>query len=356
MSLVFGIPNIVIRPETALSFNNHTLDATADDLGFVFQMPEDATITTVGWRQGTLTGTPGTLRVGIQGVGAAGLNDGTYLASGNGYVDITSWSSGNDGLFVTGTLGSSVTLTRGQLVCLYFKPQATGTWDASNKVTITTWATGNQRRFNLPYAIQNGVLQTSFDDEVFMLRSSSKTYGQPWQNLTSATINSTTTPDEIGMAFTLPSTWGSTYTIRGARIGVNLGTSNAQFEMRLYNGTTLLQNVAIDTDQVYRFSQNTYEFFFNESTLSTLDYGSEYIVSLQCTNANNIQPVYTVFPTDTDKSAVSNATLKYVSRTDAGSWSETTGRLPAFEILLDSTSVAAGGLLTHPGTAGGMRG
>ena len=360
MSNLALFPYYGFRPDSTITFNTVTLNANTNDFGIVFQMPEAATITTIGWRQGTLTGTPGTLRVGLQGVSATtGLQNGTYLGGATNYVDYTGWAAGNNNTFITHTLPSSVSLTRGQLVCLYLDPQAVGTWNASNNVTVTHSIASDGRRFNRPYYFSNAAIQTSFDDEVYLLRSSTNTYGNPVQSFTSAALTNATNPDEIGLAFTLGSTLFSTYTVAGARVTGAITGAGGTLEVRLNNNTTVLQTAAVDTDQIYRFATNTFEFWFTNSSLTTLNTGTEYILSLKATSAtaNAASVTYGTYPTSGDISAISNQTVRYAERQGTGAWSFTnTTRLPVIELILNSTAFTGGGLLVHPGTAGGMRG
>jgi hypothetical protein len=362
MSTFIEFPTSGFRPDTNPSFSTYILDANADDLGFVFQMPEAATITSIGWRQGTLTGTPGTLRVGLQGVSATtGRQDGTYLGGATNYVDYTSWAAGNNNTFIVHTLPSSVSLTRGQLVCLYLDPQAVGTWNASNNVTVAGQLSGDGRRFNRPYTIQNAAIATSFDDEIFLLRSSSKTYGNPIQTQTTVALTNATNPDEIGLAFTISSTQFSTFEVAGIRAGINIGAAGGTFDFRINNNTTVLQQLSFDTDQAYRFAQNTWEVYFNETTLSTLNTGTEYIASIKATSAtaSACQPSYITMPTANDITAYSTETIRWAERQGTGSWSFTNStRLPWIQLLIKSTAFTSGsgGLLVHPGMGGGMRG
>lgn len=362
MSNLFLFPGRGWIAGTTPSFGTQTLNATTNDFGIVFQMPEAATITTIGWRQGTLTGTPGTLRVGLQGVSTTtGLQNGTYIGGATNYVDYNSWAAGNNNTFITHTLPSSVSLTQGQLVCLYLKPQAVGTWNGTNQVTVTQNLNDIRNGICRPYSIVNGAISSSFQDEVFLVRSSTKTYGNPVQSINTASLTTATNPDEVGLAFTIGSTYFSTYQVAGVRIVNGINASNAAGNIVLYNNTTALQTLSVDTDQVYRFGANSYEMYFTDSTLATLNTGTEYILGQKATTtvASAWQPLYWTLPTSGDISAFSTETIRYGQRQGTGAWSFTNDtRLPAVELLIRSTAYSGGGggLLVHPGTAGGMRG
>lgn len=362
MSTALMFPPYEVLGLGTIGFGTITLNATTNDFGVVFQMPEAATITTIGWRQGTLTGTPGTLRVGLQGVSATtGANDGTYLGGSTNYVDYTGWSAGNNNLFVTHTLPTSVSLTQGQLVCLFLKPQAVGTWNASNNVTVTSNTTDYRKGLNRPYHIQNGAPSADFQQKVFLLRSSTKTYGSPIETFVTPTLTNTSNPDEVGLAFTLGSSLFSTYQVAGVRFINNIASAGSgnTFNVVLYNNTTALQTVSFDTDQATRFASNGYEVYFTDTTLATLNTGTEYILGQKATSAGttSCRPLYLTAPTNGDLTAFTNQTIRYAERQTTGSWSFTNNtRLPAVSLIIKSTAfTGSGGMIVHPGMAGGMR-
>lgn len=345
------------------AYVTQTLNATTQDFGFVFAMPEAATITTIGWRQGTQTGTPGTLRVGLQGVSATtGRNDGTYLGGASNFVDYTGWSTANNNTFITHTLPTSVSLTRGQLVCLYAKPQAVGTWNGTNNVTVCMQLSDVRKGILRPYYIFNGAIESDagFGDEVYLLRSSTKTYGFPVLSPQETALTTATNPDEVGLAFTISNTNFSTYQIAGMRIANNSTTSGSSFICRISQDTTVLQTITIDSDQIRRFGRNTFDVYFQDTTLATLNTGTEYIASIKAGGATGTAtvPQYFSLPTSGDITAFSSETIRYASRQGTGAWSFASNtRLPIIEVFLKSTAfTSGGGLLVHPGTAGGMRG
>jgi hypothetical protein len=367
MSSFFEFPSHGFRigPNANPAFTSTQLQTASTEFVTYFIIPEAATITTVGWRQNGLTGTPGTLRVGLQGVSATnGQNDGTWLGGTTNYVDYTGWSTGNNALFVTHTLPSSVTTTRGQFIALVLRSQS-GTWDASNRVQISRFLNGygasggTGRIFSPPYTSGSGTIDNGGNDEVFLVRSSSKTYGNPYQSLFSFAATNTSNPDEIGLAFTMPSTGFSTYEIIGCRFPLATTTAGGTFDVTLYNNTTVLQQITIDTDQLARTTVGPSEYYFDETTLSTLNSGTEYILGLKATSTVTASMNYIIMPTANDITAYSNQTIRYCERQTTGAWSFTNDtRLPLITLLVRSTAFTggSGGMIVHPGMAGGMRG
>jgi len=347
------------------TYVTQTLNATTQDFGFVFQMPEAATITSIGWRQGTLTGTPGTLRVGLQGVSTTtGRQDGTYLGGASNYVDYTGWAAGNNNTFIVHTLPTAVSLTRGQLLCIYAKPQAVGTWNASNQVTVCMQLSDVRVGITRPYFFFNATVDNSagYGDEVFLLRSSTKTYGYPVQSFAELTMTTGTNPDEIGLAFTVGTDKFSTYQISGMRVANNSTTAGSSFICRISQNTTVLQTITVDSDQIRRAGRNSLDIYFDDTTLATLNTGTEYIASLKAGGAsgNATTAQYMVMPTNGDLTAFSTETIRWAQRQGTGAWSFTNDtRLPVLEVFLKSTAFTgggSGGMIVHPGMAGGMRG
>jgi hypothetical protein len=335
-------------------------DATTDMFGWVFQAEEDVTVTQVAINFAIKTGSPGTLRVGFQGVNTSdGLNDGTWQS----YVDVA-MSGITFGQFTFVTLDTTQTLTRGQLIAIVGQP-ISGTWDASNKITVTL-GMGNGFPFqSLPYAINNLTGTTSKNTTISYwnigYRSSTKTYGWPFRVEANNSYNSTTSPDETGMRFTLPAKWGKKFTLLGLHANHRfIDGGGGTFNMNLYDAnTTLITQKAFDTDQVYvpttgTNRESTYLFYFTDSTLTELSYGTTYIIAFEYTNAVNSNPYR--LRTDgvaTDFSAITDGTLEYVTRKDTGAWTTTTTQVPCWQLIIRDTS---GGFIGHPGMSGGMRG
>jgi len=336
---------------------------TPSRYGFLFIAPEAFTCTSIGIRQGTLTGTPGTMRIGMQGVNTSGAPNGTYLATVSGgaataYVDYTSWSTANNSKFIFVTLPTGgVSLTRGQIVYVTVQCQ-TGTWDASNNVTVTTdWNSPHGKMEKTGRKASDGSLQNNDGGSPFCLRSSTLTYGYPIETAANTqSINLNSTPDEIGLAFTIPNTYPINMAVRGVTFWLSRnGNGSAKFI--LYEGTTVLQDVTIDMD-ISNGDYGAHTIYFDEATLSTLSTNTEYVIAVQPTDTTNQGIAYVTMPADTDISAFTDWTMKYYTRTNGGSWSQTTGRFPCVQLIFDTvgSSGSSGGLIVHPGMTGGMRG
>lgn len=318
----------------------HTLDATTDQFELHFQAVEAATITTVVVRVNAITGTAGTARVGIQGSSATtGAASGTWLGATNtGYADISSYGSAGACLAVT--LGESVTVARGDTFCIVVDP-ISGTWDASNSIALTYSAVGGLQQ-RIPYAILNGT-KTATVIGIGGYRSDSKSYGNIVETITNVAPTTATTPDEIALKWSLPSLCSS-YQVVGARISASW-TAGRTFTMRLFDsdGTTVLQSVDRDTDQGIA-GQGTHDFYFDETTLSTLSPGTSYRLSFLPAASSSTASVATwACPTSGDVEGMTGGGASYSTRTDAGSWTDTDTQMPCFQVLISDMTVAGGG-------------
>lgn len=329
-----------------------TIDATSDEVSWVFRAKSALTITTVLVRIASITGTPGTARIGIQSVSATtGAPTGTWLGgTATGYATVTSY--GTAATFLACTLAESVTVTRGQRFAVVIDPQATGTWDASNLITVTySVSGGNMTR--MPYAVINGT-KTATTLGCVAVRTASESIGYPIETFpTAITPTTATSPDEIGMKFAMGAHC-STYKVCGARISANW-TADRTFTLRLYDsdGTTALQSVDIDTSEAIA-GQGTHDFFFDEIDLSTLTAGTSYrLAILAAATGAGAFTTWTV-PTAGDMGAITPEVYMYTHRTDAGGWTDVSTQALCMQPLVSDMSVNTGGLLRHPGMAGGM--
>lgn len=343
--------------------NVHRLDATADEFAVIMYAEEGCTITNVAWLQGDTsdpsTASPGTLRIGLQSVGTDGLPTGTWLASGNGYVDKSTWSNGDDGLYITSTLGSSVTLSRGDAFAIVLKPQATGTWGASNWADIGYFAT-QDTLISTPYVVTNGSKINTGRTPNTIVRSSSRTYGYPYQTVGFWNIDSDVAGqanDEVGIKFSLPSSMCDTYKISGIMLFTDMAIGSS-FAIKLFEGTnrTALQSVTIDSDVSGTASGNGQNFFyFDESTLSSLSAGTTYRLMIEALSTTAAGPIrYVDLATSGDMTAYigTQATLEWTEWTGT-SYTDTATRIPNLSLIISDVTEPSGGGGAYP-IFGGM--
>lgn len=348
------------------ALTSFTLDATTDQMGVVMYAPEDCTITNVQWIHSSYAGSPGTLRIGLQSVSATtGVATGTWLAGGNGYVDKTTYNTVDNNVYQTATLGTSVTLSRGECFAIVLDPLS-GTWDASNNVTVGYQINQYEVVSLTPYLLVNNARTTTARQGNFIARSSTKAYGEPLESYTNWGIENDILGqnDDGGVKFMIPNTVCSTYQVAGIRIFMD-AINASTFTISLYEGTnrTVMQTIAIDSDQMGTSGllQGYHTLYFDDSTLDALTAGTTYRLMIEATSTSSAGTLRL--------SKVGNTTnmTALVPSTHTYHWTEWNGSsyvdsddvFPNIQLIItDITppSGSSGGLLVHPGMAGGMRG
>ncbi len=351
----FSYPDIPVPNGGTPAFQTHTLDATTDSLAIVFRAEDAMTVTSVSFRQGTVTGSPDALRVGIQGVDATtGAANGTWNGGLTNYASLTI-VTGNNNSFVTATLPSSINLTRGEVAALVLQPVSGGGggagWDAGDFMTVSRTLANVAYGHRGPYAVDNGTKSTN-QNPIFKINTSARSYGCPIETITSRSNNTGSTPDEWGMYFRIPSGVCSTYKIQGVRIGGAM--SAGDWRLRLYDtdGTTVLQEVIVDKDEVSMGTVYPSQIFWEDATLATLNAGSYYRIAFAPTTATNTGAVYAW---DLDSAADricflgGAADVSATERTNAGAWTETDTRLWAMQaLIIDMTAPTGGSTAANP--------
>jgi hypothetical protein len=348
LKTTINFAKILYNDAGALGFTNFTIDGTTDEAALVFQTEDPITITRVGFRVATITGSPGDLTISLQSLGATTGDPGGLLGSASVTVAATSLTAGQ---FNWVTLDASYAAGR-EFMAIKIDPTA-GTWDASNLVILSLALTGYDGRPGMPYASQapSGVYARVAGYPIFAYSSASKVYGHPIDAVANTSYDSGATPDELGMLFTLPSTWGSTYKIKGVRILIGKPVNATQsWIVTLYTGTTALQSVTIDSEHYGTTSGGSgyrlYEAYFTENPLSTLSFGSPYRIAIapQGGTGDVTIPEFTVRSATDMQAFPLEENAYFAGRVDAGAWSNdlTTKRI-FMELFLDDITGASGG-------------
>lgn len=351
-------PDIPMPSSAAIAYSTGNIDGSSDFQGWVCKAEEDMTITRVGFKQTSRTGTSAkTLRVGICYIdNTTGFPattpvwaDGTFSGSaGTAYADIDPLTTSLTA-FTEVTLTTSISIQKGTIFGILCDP-TTGTWAASTNLIAVVRGTNNQSPYiRFPYGFE--ITSTTFAYvntacPIFYYGSSTRKYGYPLEAFTGVNIGNGSTPDEIGMYFRIPAAVCSTYTVRGLRIGGALGSGD--FDVLLYdtNGSTVLHTVAVDSNIMHNGNAAQYDILFNDDVLSTLTAGSYYRAVVRPSTATTIGSIqYMSFPTATDKLAFlgDEADVQYTSRVDAGAWTQDTAKLWTMQLLISDMTAPTGG-------------
>lgn len=284
-------------------------------------------------------------------------------AAGTAYQDFNATTDITVSTFNEAVLTTPVTITKGSIFAILVDPTV-GTWDTTNLINTVRGVNNAFPYIRFPYGFE--VTTATFAAvntaaPIFYYKSSTATYGYPIQTIVGVNNNSGSTPDEYGMYFRMPTGTCTTYKVEGMRLGYVPGIQD--FDVLLYDtdGSTVLHSVTVDGNIMHTGNGAAFDFLFPQTTLATLTAGSYYrlVVRPATTTAmGSIQ--YMTFPSSADKGAIlGNADdVQYTSRTNAGAWTEATDRLWTMQALISDMTVAggSGGVKTHPGMTGGMRG
>lgn len=366
MQSAFYHPDSLIYSANVITtFSSLRLTDPTFCFGWMINPEEDATVLSVLAYTRSRSGTPGILRIGFQGCDpTTGLNDGIWQS----YVDVNPMSVTGIPGFLTYTLNFPQYVYRGKTICIFVQPMS-GSWTGANQMEFVYGLTNAYPGTHLPYLIgRNGTtggqivrLTTGFPALLYGYRSATKTYGYPFYPTQSSAFNMNTTPDEIGMRFTLPSAWGRTFTLLGITANHRFPTGgSATWNLNLYDSdSNLLAQNSFDADRVYvpvpgTNAEGTYQMMFDARTLPDLTYGQTYTVAIQSTNTVNQNALYLLAAQANDYTALTDATLEYVQRSDLGAWTKPSSLfMPNWQLNIYDTD---GGRIRYSGMTGGMRG
>jgi hypothetical protein len=339
---------------TAPSVSLFVLNALTDAINTVFVVPEAGTYTSITIRQGVVTGTPGVVRVSVQGINSTGSADGTILSSGNAFADYTP-ISGNNNQVVVLTLTSPITFAENDQVMVVIAPNS-GTWDVSNNCSFTSRVNSLFPLTRFPYAIEidGGVATRLQVPGVCGFRDSTRSIGNSFTT-TAATSNfsSTSSPDEHGGSFRFPAEMGNSVVISAISLYTRYVTAGGTCDIVFYQGTTEIYSFSVDLDR----TQNTTEGIFKIPlpVPLTVNTATTYIVAMRAVSTFQVSLRYFDFLSAEDAQATNFLNSTWYQRTNLGAWTEITTRV-AF-MSLHITGIASSSSIKTPlGMNGGMRG
>jgi len=343
---------------------NPEVRALSDYVSVITIAEEDAVIDRVTGYVDVLTGSAGTVRVGIQSVNTTtGLPSGTWLGYGDFAMNGTNFPNFSTKQW---TLSTTATITRGQYYAIVIFALS-GTFDNSNKVRFyTVRGTGVGPAFlTFPYTynIDNGVASgksTTATIPNFGCGTSTRQYGIGTSGATQASWNSSSSPNQRGMKFKLPPSLCTTFKVAGVRMAVGPTNASSTWDLNLYDSSnTVLQNRSYNNLEAYNTNSLLMrEYYFDEATLSALSPNTDYRIAVQATNANGCMSyVELAGAYDCSSAFIPDGTFHLTTRTTTGAWTDTTTAWMPMQLIIDDfTASASGGMVVHPGMSGGMRG
>jgi hypothetical protein len=378
-----GSPMPVIQGSSATGAASTLADADGEGVAMVYRFDPAGTsdtITHVGFRQGTTTGTPAanSYEVMIQGVGADGLNDGTDLGGVSPTLTTFTPLSANANTLQWIALGNALAVNRDVAICPMVRANANIT--ASNNIQIQhTWTTVGRQ--TLPYVLTNTA--AAFAKVANMVpslavKSATAVYGYPILTVAGVADYGSTT--EAGFWFNIPTNFCSTFKVVGVEfMADDPPTGTSTHIITLYSnplsGTVTIQqqSAAWDVDQTAVVNNTIHLLratFDTSYTLPALNAGEDYVLGFATTTASagGLYYLETGAAGDMDafdggqKFALTSRTLtSYPPDTDTASFVAVTAtRRPWVSLILSDLTAPAGsgggGMIVHPGMTGGFRG
>jgi len=330
-----------------------TIDAAGEKVGFLLQAPKTGNIRKVGWMTQTVT-TGDTVDVRIETI-ASSVPSGTLWATNTNGSQVVANTDDNV-MFLT-TLTADASVTQGDFIAVVIANGAgggnlnirtSGNWTdfaagwPKSMLYTTSWSTSNSGPPAVYFEYSDGsVVGTGMSTPVVTVSGNN-------------TINSSSTPDEVGNLFSIP------FPAKVVGVRVTVDPDDEAFDVVLYDsdGTTILSSLSADGDVVQGLTTTNavvaYLYFTASSNISA---NTNYrIVYKPTTTTNHTWFNFTSTAAALDAYPMGNECYQ-TSRTDGGAWSDdTTKRVMIYPLFSGFDDGVGGGLKTHPGMGGGMRG
>lgn len=329
---------------SGLAITNQVLAVSLPRYAVMFSMPRAETITHLGYRQGVTTGTPGTnnFRATLMDLDSSGLPNADIGSTATTFTP----TGGDDGTWKWITLANSYAATRGQYLASVFD-----TVSADNSHNISIWQYDTQFYTNgLPYyATHNGSawskVSTTARAPIWGLKcSSGNVYGTPVASSTTSTTN--TSGNRVAAKFTLPAGWGSTFKVLGFRVRTTAPQASGTFGVGIWNAAGTLLQGATGYDSDYSASPSApnlnLTYYFTDTTLATLDFGTAYYIGLQSAGTHVRMSTFDLAASG-DAVALPLGGNVCLSTWNGSAWSDTATAIPAIDLILDDITEPSGG-------------
>jgi hypothetical protein len=328
--IAVGFPFAVF---STISVATVSLNDADNAVGTVFFAPKDGTVDRVGFFVPLMAGSPPAYNVGLVTVGADGYPTST-AAAGSALASFTPVSAGWQWV----TLPTAGVVSRGQAVAVHIWPGSVAP-DSSNYISVCRgsftegpFSVYSTSSFLPTYGAT--LMALSYDDgDVCGYALSSHDVG--------LTVTASTTPDEIGVKFSLP--FDATLVGVLPRFNRSALGSAAQVQLKVYDaGGTLLDSLDIvDKDYLDAAEAVTLPVANVPLTKDTV-YRLTFLATV---STNGAIPYYKfVFESAAAKAYVPWASnFMFTERADGGVWTDTELGLAPWVLLLDVDFAEIGG-------------
>lgn len=323
-----------------------TLDASDEKLAFIFQAPKTGNITKLHFRTSTVA-TGATVDVRLETVDpATGFPTGTLKAANANAAQVIADSDDNKWFAVTLTAACAV--NAGDILAFVVAAPGSGTFN----INITHRTTN--RMWNIttfPYSATYAAAAWSKNNSAFLHFGVEYDTGiveipgvLPTNELGSATMRTSSTPDEIGNMINLP----FKCRVAGVFIGGYVSNAVCNFTIKLYDsdGSTVLKSISIEADVLAGASSNDYQqrYFFDAPI--TLQPNTNYRLTILPTTDTQWVHLLYLGNTLNDALIVNGlpcSGLQKTSRSDDGAWTQDNDYKMSIGFLIDQLDDGAGG-------------
>lgn len=361
----FGSP-LSVEFATMASIPNFTgtlADANGEGVGLFYRFDctgTTDTITHIGYRKGSVTGTPAanSYEVMLCGVDSTGLPNLTDL--GGGSPTLTTFTpSTTPNIWQWVALGNSYVMNRDEPFFAIVRANSSIT--ASNNMSIISGANLTSIRAGVPYCVTNTgswAKQPTYWGPLIAVKSANAVYGYPMLNISNDSYGSTT---ELGMWFNIPSNFCSTFKIVGVEADISGPATGANTHVcTLYSspfGTPVIQAQSNITDVDYiatAATRRVVRWSFDDAySLPSLSAGTDYVIGFATTAAAaGVLNSFTVDAADDWRAYSGDRQFAYTSRTltsyppdtDTGSFAAVTAtRRPIVQLIISDLTAPVGG-------------
>jgi hypothetical protein len=297
------------------AFDNHLIDADGEKVAVIFRAPKTGTLDRFEFRLGAVTQAPASgLKCSFQNIAlATGHPDEVVDENATVTAGLTANTWVNPGSFSAGRA-----VTRGDLVAAVIEFATFGAGDSLQISIFTASSFTAPTSVAYPDHKTAGAWAKQTDrGAVLAVRYTDGTYGLipsilPVSALGNTAFSSASTPDERGMRFTVP----VACRLQGVLYRLE-ATAGSTYDVVLYEGSTVLETVTVDTDTL---TTNRQRLALFDSLLAA---NTVYRVVIKPTATTQADFDFSVNAAAIMDAFGGGQNFHHTQRTDAGAWTDT---------------------------------
>ena len=325
------------------------IDADDEAVGALLTAPATGSITAIGWRTGTVT-TGGDLDVRVETTDETvqpAVPSGTLWNVGSPTNATQAVLATEDDTWFVTTLTNAASVSRGDRIAVAVKRSAAlGSSFNGNVVWFDRWlSTANASgTLQYPYVLSKTGASWAVNTGKtanFLIVYSGPTYYPignvvPFSNASEATVNTGTTPDEVGIIWQLP----VPHRVTGLWHDLEID-ADSTFKLYDSDGSTVLESVNWPANVRTTSTESPQRILFASSY--SLSANTNYRLTIQSQSGSSIFVQYYEVDANAYFGQAGGINCYWTQRTDAGSWSQTNTRRPLMGLMIDGFDDGAGG-------------